>query len=248
MGDQRGGLRRLAEAEGAMIGGAGRHEAFLAGLDAATRASVMAVASQRCFAAGTPIFHQGDPPSHMQLICTGLVKVIQIGPAGSQTTLHILGPGDLIGCVAVIKRLPFPATAIAIQGTSVLSWTAPQIRELMSQHPQVAANLLRDLGTRVEEMAARVVDLLHNNVEQRIASVLLRLADLAGEPCEAGTRLIAPVTRNEVAELSGATYFTVSRTLGQWQRQGWVSTGREQILIVAPDQLSQIAGPPSFGG
>ncbi|SEQ74304.1 transcriptional regulator, Crp/Fnr family [Faunimonas pinastri] len=219
---------------------------LLAGLGPEALKALSARSVQRTFAANAHLFHQGDLPTHLFQVCTGLVKVVQISAGGAQTTLHIMGPGELIGCLAVVQQFPFPASAVASQDTVVLSWPAPQLRDLMNQFPSIAANVLREVGARAQEMADRVVDMLHKDVEQRIAGVLLRLSSRVGEVCEQGVRLDFPITRKDVGELAGATYFTVSRTLGEWQKQGIVCTGRERIMIVAPDRLAQIAGGSSF--
>lgn len=91
-------------------------------------------------------------------------------------------------------------------------------------------------------MAERVAELSAKGVEARIASVLLRLAGQVGHAGSEGVEVTYPITRNDIAEMTGVTYFTVSRVLSAWQKQGIVRLGRERILVVEPHRLAQIAG------
>ncbi|WP_236960539.1 Crp/Fnr family transcriptional regulator [Methylobacterium durans] len=79
-------------------------------------------------------------------------------------------------------------------------------------------------------------------VEARIAGILLRLADQIGRACPAGVEVSFPVTRKDIAEMTGVTYFTVSRVLAAWRKRGLVQLGRTRIVIVEPQRLAQIAG------
>lgn len=211
-------------------------------LDDASFEVLQAAATVRPFPAGAALFYQGDPPSHLFHLCSGLVKLTKINSDGAQTVLRVMGPGDLIGCVAVIRQFPFPATATASQDTVVLSWGAAQIRELIARHPAIAANALKIAADRAKEMVERLAEATHKGVEQRVASVLLRLAAQMGRAAQPCIDLDAPGIRKDVAEMAGVTYFTVSRTLAKWQRQGLVRNGRERILIIAPAKIADIAG------
>lgn len=202
----------------------------------------MDAASSRQVAKGAILFHQGDPSDHLLQIASGLVKVTQLDQQGAQTTLRILGGGELIGCVAVFQQFPYPATATAIEDTTVLAWPASQFFELMERYPTLTENSLRIVGTRAKELVERVVAMTGKRVEQRIAGALLRLGEQAGTRVEDGVQIEFPVTRSDLAEMAGVTYFTISRALSNWQKLGLVRNGRQRVVIVAPDRLARIAG------
>ncbi|WP_244424877.1 Crp/Fnr family transcriptional regulator [Methylobacterium nodulans] len=215
---------------------------LFAGLEREPADALLDAATHRQFAEGTTLFHQGDAPSQLFQVSAGLVKLSRVNPEGEQTTLRFMGAGDLVGCVAVFQQSPFPATAIASKPTSVLCWGAAQILDLTRRYPAISANALKTVGDRAREMIDRVAELTDKGVEARIASVLLRLAGQVGRTCLAGVEIAYPVTRRDVAEMTGVTYFTVSRILGGWQRQGLVQLGRVRIIVMEPQRLAQIAG------
>ncbi|WP_336491318.1 Crp/Fnr family transcriptional regulator [Methylobacterium nigriterrae] len=216
--------------------------ALFTGLDREAADALLDAASSRQIAGGTTLFHQGDAPSQLFQVSRGLVKLSRVNPEGGQTTLRFMGAGDLVGCVAVFQQLPFPATATAIKPTSVLCWGAVQILDLMHRYPAISVNALRTVGDRAREMVGRVADLTDKGVEARIAGILLRLANQVGRACPEGVEVAFPITRKDVAEMTGVTYFTVSRVLSGWRKQGFVRLGRERIILVEQQRLAQIAG------
>lgn len=190
---------------------------------------------------GSVLFHQGDEPDQLLQVVSGLVRMTQISTEGMQTTLQIMRSGDLLGCVAVLQRFAYPATATTIEEAIVLSWRSAQFLGLIKQYPAIMENTLRIVGARAKDMVQRVGDMSGKNVERRIAAALLRLAAQAGTKTEDGIHLQFPITRDDLAEMVGLTYFTVSRTLSLWQKQGLVSSGRQRMTVLALDRLAEIA-------
>lgn len=216
-------------------------DGLLFGLEGEPLEALLGAAATRQFPAGAALFHQGDAPSHLFQLCTGLVKMTQISSSGAQTMLRLMGPGDVVGCVAVFQQFPFPATATTSQEATAFSWGAGPIRNLIARYPAIAANALKSTGDRAKEMVERVAETTNKDVEQRIASVLLRLAAQMGRAAQSCIDLELPEIRKDIAGMAGVTYFTVSRTLAKWQKQGLVRNGRERILIVAPEKIADIA-------
>lgn len=215
---------------------------LFSGLDEEAADALLETAKQRQVPVGSAVFHQGDAPSQLFQVVTGLVKLSRVDPNGEQTTLRFMGPGELVGCVAVFQQFPFPATATATKPSSVLCWGAAQILDLICRYPAISVNALKTAGDRAREMVERVTELSAKGVEARIAGVLLRLASQVGRSCSGGVEVGSPVTRHDLAEMTGLTYFTVSRALSAWQKQGIVRLGRERIIVVEPRKLAEIAG------
>jgi CRP/FNR family transcriptional regulator, nitrogen oxide reductase regulator len=214
---------------------------LFSGLPDGLATRLLSAATVRQSQKGSVLFHQGDEPDQLLQVVSGLVRMTQISTEGMQTTLRIMRSGDLLGCVAVLQRFPYPATATAIEEAIVLSWRSGQFLGLIKQHQAIMENTLQIVGARTRDMVQRVGDMSGKNVERRIASALLRLADQAGTKTEDGIHLQFPITRDDLAEMVGLTYFTVSRTLSLWQKQGLVSSGRQRMTVLALDRLAEIA-------
>ncbi len=215
--------------------------ALFSGLSQELTTLLLSTATVRQARNGTALFHQGDPSDQLLQVISGLVRMTQINAEGAQTTLRIIRSGDLLGCVAVVQQFPYPATATAVEDTIVLSWRSAQFIGLMKQHQAIMDNTLNIVGTRAKDMVQRVGDMSGKNVERRIAAALLRLAAQVGTTTEDGIQIQFPVTRDDLAEMAGLTYFTVSRTLSLWQKQGLVSSGRQRMTVLDPQRLAGIA-------
>lgn len=215
--------------------------ALFSGLPGDVAGRLFAAATVRQAQKDAVLFHQGDAPEQLLQVVSGLVRMTQINAEGVQTTLRLMRSGELIGCVAIIQQFPYPATAVAVEDSVILSWRATQFLGLLRQHQAIMDNTLTIVGARARDMVQRVGDMSGRNVERRIAAALLRLADQAGTQLGDGIQIQSPVTRGDLAEMAGLTYFTISRTLSAWQKQGLVSSGRQRMTILDRERLSAIA-------
>jgi CRP-like cAMP-binding protein len=92
---------------------------------------------------------------------------------------------------------------------------------------------MTDALTRVRELATE-------RVSQRLAHTLLRLMRQAGTPGPDGVLIAHPLTRQEFADLTGTTLYTVSRTLSRWQAQGILQSTRRHLLVRAPKRVEEL--------
>jgi CRP/FNR family transcriptional regulator, nitrogen oxide reductase regulator len=216
------------------------HADLLTGLDASDVARIVGAAGRQVLPDGGQLMKQGDAPDYLYLVERGRIRMTVVTPDGSQLTLRMMGSGDVIGCVAVFRSIPYPATATAVAPTAVLSWTSAQINDLIRTHPQLASNALAIVGGRADELLQRLRETTTERVEQRIARALMRMTPRQHH--DETDRVVIPASRAELAEFTGATLYTVSRTISAWARQGIVLGGRRRITVVDRRRLSAIAG------
>ena len=112
---------------------------------------------------------------------------------------------------------------------------------MVERQPRIAANALEVIGVRTEEMLHRVREFATEPVEHRIARALLRLSAQAGRRVGAGVEIDFPLSRQDIAEMTGSTLYTVSRTLREWERQGLVVSGRQRVVVRDPARLGEIS-------
>jgi CRP/FNR family transcriptional regulator, nitrogen oxide reductase regulator len=187
-------------------------------------------------------FMQGDPAVHAYVLVSGRVKMVQITPNGQQITLRIMTPGQTYGGIAILKpQSGYPATAQAEEDSTAMAWDTAHLRELAKTEPSISLNAMQLMHGYITELQERQQALVTGRVEQRIARILLKLAADSGKKVEDGVLINMPLTRQDVAEMSGTTLFTVSRTMSEWERNGLLKIGREQVIIREPHGLVKIA-------
>jgi CRP-like cAMP-binding protein len=105
----------------------------------------------------------------------------------------------------------------------------------------MGVNALGVLASHVREFQNRYRELATERVERRLARTILRLANQTGRKIEEGVLLDLPLTRQDLAEMSGTTLFTVSRILSRWEVDGLILSGRERLVIRFPHGIVRIA-------
>lgn len=193
------------------------------------------------FNKNTYLFHQGDPADQFCLLVSGKVKLTQITEAGQQVILRYVGPGEAFAVIAVLSKIPYPVTATAVEPITLLSWGEKTMLDLMERYPRLAINSLSLLAFHIQEFQDRFRELATERVERRIARAILRLAKQTGRKTNQGILIDFHLTRQDLAEMTGTTLYTVSRTMSQWEKDGLVSSQREQVTLLSPHQLVVIA-------
>lgn len=190
---------------------------------------------------GDAAFRQGEPVERFFILLGGHLKVMQITADGEQVVVRYVNPGDVFGIARAMGRQHYPATALAVEESLVISWPASDWDNFITHNAQFASSALQTVGQRLQDAHSRIRELSTEEVEQRVARAILRLAEKSGEPVDGGIRINFPITRQDIAEMTGTTLHTVSRLLSDWKDKGWVDTGRKRISVLSPEKLSQLA-------
>ena len=203
--------------------------------------AVLALARSRRLPAGTAVFDQGATATEFFLLLHGRLKVQQAAADGQQVVVRHINPGELFGIAQAMQRPDYPATAVAVMESLALVWPASQWQTFMRRNPAFAAGALQMVGQRLQDAHTRIRELSTEEVERRIAHAILRLVNQAGRKTPEGIEIDFPVTREDIAEMSGTTLHTVSRTMSGWQVKGLVTLGRKRVTVLDPHRLFILA-------
>ena len=152
-----------------------------------------------------------------------------------------MNPGDLFGVANAIGVTTYPANAVAVVDSVAVVWPSAIWAGLAARHPPLAGGLMRTLGERLQESQTRLVEISTQEVERRVANALMRLAAQGGRKEDDGVAFDFPISRQDIAEMTGTTLFTVSRIFGAWEASGLIATGRQKIVIRDPHRLTLVA-------
>jgi CRP-like cAMP-binding protein len=208
-------------------------------VDALTR--IRGLASSKAIGIGEHFFHEGDEADAFFVLTSGRVKLTQLTPEGNQVVLRIIGVGDAFGGAGAFGDLTYPIGAEAVEPAVALVWTSNTIRQLLETEPRVALNAVQFVAGRLHDLQRRYRQLMTERVERRVARAVLRLVREAGRRVEAGVEIDFPVSRQDIAEMTGTTLYTVSRLLSAWEERGIVQSGRQRIILTKPHALVALA-------
>lgn len=204
-------------------------------VDDATQAAVI-----KRTRAGSRLLKQGDRPDRLFCVLDGRFKMTTVSKDGAEKTLRFMEAGDIIGCAAVFRGFPYPATATAITNSVVAAWNGKQFKELMRRHPQISANALAMVSGRAEQMLERVREVTTDTAERRVAKALIRLTTKLRSDGSTNSHLM--VSGQDLAELSDTTLFTVSRAIAAWKKAGIIEGGRGRIVVRDYTRLIALSG------
>ena len=202
---------------------------------------LIACASSRLVSQGETIFEQGQPAENFFLLLHGRLKVTQVTPDGQQIIVRVVHPGDLFGFAKALQRNDYPGTAVAAAESLTLSWPTDLWPDFVEHNPRLAVSAMQTIGQRLEEAHTRIREMSTQEVERRVAHCLLRLIRKAGRPTPDGLLVDFPVTRQDIAEMTGTTLHTVSRLMSAWETLGLVKSARRKIIVVDRPALAALA-------
>jgi CRP-like cAMP-binding protein len=203
---------------------------------------VMKIAScarPKTFARDETLFIQGQPARCLLFIRTGAVKITQISSGGSEVILWMYGRGNVLGVLSDPASDCHPSSARAMEATTALLWDCPTLQSLMETCPRIRQNLSQVLMTRLQELEERFREVATEKVPRRLALALLRLSKHVGKKVHEGIEV--SLSREELAQMTGTTLFTISRILSQWSKEDFVASRRESVLLRDPRRL-ELAG------
>ena len=183
---------------------------------------------------GDTLFTAGEPSEHVFVLAAGQAKVFRSTSTGQSTSLDFLGPGAVLGSLTALDAGRYPETAVALVTTCALRLESGAFRQMLLAHPPVALRVLDVVVDRLHRARSREAEQASVTVTTRVAATLLRLADTFGVPGDgAGTTLIQlPLTRADLAAMTGTSAESVSRAMSGLRRDGLIDSGRRWTAVL----------------
>lgn len=194
------------------------------------------------FAEGESIYLTGDPAERLYVVAIGVAKLSRISGDGKEVLTDVLTAGDFLGALPALGQERYAETGRTLTPACLLLFDARAIERILHRHPEVAVATLEAVSSRLAAAREAVHRLATGSVEHRLAGVLDLLAERVGEADGEGILLQVPLTREDLAGMTGSTPETVSRTLTSLRKRGVITAGRRWVRILDRDALAVLAG------
>ena len=204
-------------------------------------AQILQAGRTKALLSGEFCFFQGDPADRIYILLQGRIRLTKSNPGEPAILMRIITPFTVFGAIALAQNETYPISAQAEADCRSIFWDKSEMKESMNRVPQLALNVMTILADHMQEFAERYQQMATERVERRLARTLVRLAHQAGKKTREGILIDLNITRQDLAEMTGTTLYTVSRTLSQWESQGLVICGRERVVLRYPHGLVCIA-------
>jgi CRP/FNR family transcriptional regulator, nitrogen oxide reductase regulator len=202
---------------------------LFSGISAGDCADIVSAAHERYFSRRETILREGDPVQQISLLTSGWVKITQFGQNGSEVILRLSGPGELLGALGLCSGGTHCSTAQALQSSKALVWETAIFESTLERFPILRRNIGRILGKCLLDLEDRFREMSTKKVAPRLGSQLVRLLNQIGRTVNGDVEI--SLSREELAQLTGMTLFTVSRLICQWEQLGIVAARRKAVLV-----------------
>jgi len=183
---------------------------------------------------GAVLYRTGDTGQRMYTIRTGVLKLVQYLPDGSQRIVRLIRATDVTGLESLLNK-PYQHDAIVLQETEVCSLPIKVVDNLSQENPTLHRELLNRWQRALNEADAWLTELSTGSAKQRVARLLLRLVrDMESSECE----LFA---REDMGAMLGITTETTSRTIAEFKRRSLLVESRSNHFLLDVPNLQRIA-------
>jgi CRP-like cAMP-binding protein len=191
------------------------------------------------FKAGDLVIGESDPIRSFYVVITGQLKLYRSSAEGKEQTLQLLVPGDPFGLCTAFATDAFPASAMAIEDSSVLLIPGTFMEEIARQEPALLFNIIRILSNRLKESMTLIESLALKEIPGRLASFLLHLSPKDAD--DKNTSVELTISQRELAKILGSSPEALSRALRKMAHDGILSTAGRVITILDYKSLKQLA-------
>jgi len=216
-----------------------RRAPLFAALDDEQAAELRASMTETTLARGESLFHEGDPGDRLYVIVDGKVKLHRASADGRENMLQVVGPGEMIGELALFDPGPRSATATALTEVKLLGLGHGDLQPWLSARPEVAMALLRAISRRLRRTNDVMSDLVFADVPGRVAKALLDLSRRFGVQSEEGIHVVHDLTQEELAQLVGASRETVNKALADFAQRGWLRLEARAVILMDVERLAR---------
>jgi CRP/FNR family cyclic AMP-dependent transcriptional regulator len=208
-------------------------------LDSAAFDQLCRYAKHATLKRGATIFSKGDPGNSLVAVISGTVKISISSADGRSAILNLIGPGEIVGEVAVLDGHARTADATANTNCEIFVIDRREFLPFVRSQPALAMKFIELLCARLRWTSDQVEEVILQDLPGRLASALIRLAEK--HKGTRGDRTIV-ITQQEISEMVGMTRESINKQLRAWAARNWVRLEHGAIVVLDVASLQQLAG------
>jgi CRP-like cAMP-binding protein len=199
-------------------------------------AHVAAMTVERHYDRGDIILLEGDMGGALHYVGSGLVKVFKTSPTGKDQMLRLIAAGNTFNDVPALDGGPNPASASALEPSTIYVISRAELRKLILTRPEVAEAVVKTLANALRHLVSLVEDLSLRHVAARVAKILLDQEASAREGQQ-----VYRLTQQEMAALAGTAREVVGRALKELEAAGAIEMRQGRAVVINPERLRMIS-------
>ena len=218
---------------------------YFSQLNEKDRADLLQLGRTRKFRKHELIFQAGSPGDNVYLLTYGRAKIYQFSPTGKEVILWFCFTGEMFGMAEVCRRSQREVYARACSDTEVIKISQQTFKDFLSSHSEAAMLAIDLLSCRMRILGDMLLNLASDDVMSRLIKLLTRLSSRYGKFNGDYIKLDIPLTHQEIADMIGASRQTVSSSISELKKQGYLDTENHCIHIKDSESLLNLRNKSS---
>jgi CRP-like cAMP-binding protein len=231
----------MPSAEEKKILGVLRKSVALCDASAETLAKLLPATKIGTYRARQVVYLPGDRATGVHVLGNGRVKISKVTRDGKELTLAYRTTGDFFGETCLLDGGPREEMVEAMEPCTTVEIEQAALDKLLQANAAVAYQVARTLIARRRDLETKMEQLIFKDVGSKLAELLLRLGSEHGVENKKGLVLGLKITHQEMANLIGSTRETVSLTLSQFKRKGFIQTEGRRVILADREGLRALA-------
>lgn len=203
------------------------------------RQMVFSSGHEHSLAKGEILFHEGDPAESLCVVISGRIKLVRYSPRGKELLLHLVPTGASFAEAALFGSGGYPATAEAIEPSTIWCLPRTQLVSLLRNHPEIGMAMIGSVSAWTRTLAGKLEMLTQRRVEERLALFLMGRA--GRRKVEVGEVIELGQPKHLVAAECGTGPEVLSRTFKSLEEDGIIETGTTTVKVLDPERLADLA-------
>lgn len=189
---------------------------------------IASCAVSRNYPKNSILITEGDQSDSLYIIESGRVKIFLNDENGKEVILNIQGPNEYFGELAMLDEAPRSASVMTLEPSRFSIISKADFDACLKSHPEIAVHLIRALAARIRALTENVRDLALHDVYERVASLLVKMAQ------EQDNKLVITqkLTHQEIANMVGASREMVSRIMKDLTTGGYIESHSKQVTLL----------------
>ncbi len=178
------------------------------------------------------VFVQGDTSHSIYFLDNGRIKISKLYHDGRKLTIDLVESGEFFGEMSLAGEKERSNTAEATEKSTGFAINKNVFEEFLRKRPEIAIKLIQLIGDKRLSMENLLEDMTFMDVQGRVVSLLIKYADSG--------MVKIPLTHQEIADMTGTSRVSVSRTIIKLRDKGLIQTTGDRIRLSDINKLQTL--------
>ena len=199
---------------------------------------ILGFAIERRMPRGTMVMAKGDPGTSMMAVLAGRLRAVTVSAEGKEVILNVIGPGEIVGEIALLDGKPRSSDVVAAEDTTALVVERRDFLPFLFRHETLVERLLVVLCDRLRRTSGALEEIALFDLPARLARVLTKLAtDYGRDLPTGGTRIGMKLSQRDLSNLVASTRESVNKQLRVWRDAGMIDLVDGHLVVLLPERL-----------